>query len=91
MSKTLFLGVLMSTGVVAGPYIELGLGVPLFPESGYIPDQYGIIDVGYIHRIDEMLSLDIAFGHRSLTGIDHCHQDNCAGDNVIETKIRLEW
>ena len=82
---------LLPIAVNAGPYIELGVGIPLFPESGYIPDQYGIIDVGYIHRIDEMLSLDIAFGHRSLTGYDNCHDNKCDGDNVVETKIRLEW
>ena len=86
-----YLLIMLPLTLNAGPYIELGIGIPLFPESGYIPDQYGIIDVGYTHRIDEMLSLDIAFGHRSLTGIDHCHQDHCAGDNVIETKVRLEW
>ena len=91
MSKTLFLGVLMSTGVVAGPYIEIGVGVPLSPDSGYIPDQYGIASIGYITPLNNIASVSIAFDHRSLTGSDYCHGGNCNGDNAIAAKLRFEW
>lgn len=77
--------------VSAAPYIELGLGVPLFPDSGYIPDSYGIASVGYEYKIDNRFSIDMSFGHRSLTGIDDCNNNKCSGDNVIETKLRIEF
>lgn len=77
--------------VNAGPYIEVGLGVPLLPETGYTPDQYGIAAFGYNHHLDKIASVDIGFMHRSLTGSDNCHNDNCYGDNTIEAKLRFEW
>lgn len=75
----------------AGPYIEVGLGVPLNPDYGYIPDQYGIFSAGYRHHVDAILSVDIGFDHRSLTGSDHCNNGECDGTNAIEAKVRLEW
>lgn len=86
---------LLSTNAFAGPYVELGLGVPLSPDTGYTPDMYGIAALGYIHRFDEIVSLDIGFAHKSLTGTDKgmCGDGtmDCYGDNVVETKLRLEW
>lgn len=75
----------------AGPYIELGLGVPLTPETGYIPDQYGLAGFGYTHYLDNVASIDIGFEHRSVTGADTCHNDNCYGDNAIAAKLKFEW
>lgn len=86
-----YLLLLLPFSVTAGPYIELGLGVPLFPDSGYIPDGYGIASVGYIHRLDNEAAIDVGFAHRSLTGSDTCHDNNCNGDNAIEAKLRLEF
>jgi hypothetical protein len=79
--------------VKAGLYIEAGLGVPLSPETGYIPDQYGVFNFGYNHPIDDTLSFDLAYKHRSLTGKDdgQCASEDCNGDNAIEGLFRLEW
>ena len=74
----------------AGLYIEAGLGIPLYPESGYIPDQYGIASVGYTAPLSNIASVSIAFDHRSLTGVDTCHK-TCNGDNAIAAKLRFEW
>jgi len=82
--------ILLAFNASAGPYLEVGLGVPLDPNTGYIPDQYGILSVGYIERITPRLSLDVGFHHRSLTGEDNCN-NTCKGDNAIEAKFRLEW
>ena len=89
----LLLGMVLSTSAVAGPYIEVGLGVPLDPDTGYIPDQYGIAGFGYVHHIDYFASIDIGFQHRSLTGTDvnACPHTKCTGDNVIAAKLRFEW
>jgi len=73
-----------------GFYLEVGLGVPLTPAQGYIPDLYGVAGAGYVHRFDEVVSLDIGYVHRSLTGVDRCASP-CKGDNVIETKVRVEF
>lgn len=86
-----YLIIMISLSANAGPYIEVGLGVPLSPDTGYMPDQYGIASFGYNHHVDAIASIDIGFMHRSLTGSDHCHNDNCNGDNAIETKLRFEW
>jgi hypothetical protein len=84
---------LFPLSVSAGPYIEVGLGVPLTPDTGYIPDQYGIAGFGYVHHIDHVASIDIGFEHRSLTGTDAnaCPHTNCNGDNAIAAKLRFEW
>jgi len=74
----------------AGPYIEAGVGVPISPNTGYIPDGYGLISAGYSHYIDERLSFSLGFYHRSVTGKDNC-SSVCYGDNTIEAKVRLEW
>ena len=75
----------------AGPYIEAGLGVPLSPVTGYMPDGYGILSVGYVHRVDSVISFDLAGVHRSLTGPDYCNGGDCNGDNVVEFKARFEF
>lgn len=75
----------------AGLYLDWGLGVPLFPQEGYIPDIYGIVGFGYSHPIDDILSVEVGFEHRSITGNDVCNNGECSGDNAIETKLRLEW
>lgn len=90
-AKRALIACLYSHTLFAGPYIEVGIGVPLLPESGYIPDSYGIAAFGYKHHIDETLTFDVAAVHRSLTGSDYCNNDNCYGDNAIETKFILEW
>ena len=86
-----YLLALISLPVHAGIYVDAGLGVPLSPETGYTPDMYGIAGIGYIHRVDKVLSLDLGLVHRSLTGNDYCNNGKCNGDNAVETKIRLEW
>ena len=78
----------------AGPYIEAGLGVPLSPEKGYIPDQYGHFAIGWNHPIDDILSFDLSYQHKSLTGAEHpcgTSDTRCYGLNAIEGKFRLEW
>lgn len=85
-----FVGLIFVSAAQAGLYLELGLGVPLNPDSGYMPDQYGVLSVGYIHRIDDVFILDVGFDHRSLTATDVCPRHPC-GDNAIEAKLRLEW
>ena len=84
---------LISSPINAGAYLETGLGVPLDPDHGYIPDLYGILGVGYSHHIDSVVSVDIGYTHRSSTGTDggKCGEDRCKGDHAIETKLRLEW
>ena len=81
--------------ILAGLYVEAGIGVPLSPETGYIPDSYGLAGFGYIHHIDEVLSFDLGFIHRSQTSDDigDCGYEgyDCHGDNAIEGKFRLEW
>ena len=86
-----YLPLLATFSANAGVYIDIGLGVPLTPDSGYMPDMYGIAAIGYVHQFDNIVSLDLGLVHRSLTGTDPCHDNNCYGDNAIETKIRLEW
>lgn len=85
---------LLHQTTIAGPYVEAGIGVPLFPETGYIPDQYGVINFGYNHKIDKVLSFDLAYKHKSLTGSNGTcgtSNDECHGDNLIEGLFRLEW
>lgn len=84
---------LLPLSVSAGPYIEIGLGVPLSPDTGYIPDQYGIAGFGYVHHLDRVASIDIGFHHRSLTGTDikACPHTKCLGDDAIEVKLKFEW
>ncbi len=86
---------LLTSNVYAGPYIELGLGNPLFPDNGYIPDTYGIVGFGYKHNLDNFASIQIGFEHMSLTGSDlqQCGDGtvDCYGDNLIEAKLRFEW
>lgn len=80
--------------VMAGIYLEAGLGVPMMPEKGYISDTYGVFSMGYNHPIDDRLSFDLGFQHRSLTGAEGgCGQSEkeCYGLNGIEAKFRLEW
>lgn len=83
--------VLFTNSALSGPYVELGLGVPLFPDQGYITDLYGIVGVGYKHEIDELITLDAGLIHRSLTGTDECGITQCSGDNAVEVKIIWEW
>ncbi len=85
--------ILLAFSVNAGPYIEVGLGVPLTPDTGYIPDSYGVAAVGYVHHVDTMASIDIGLVHRSLTGSDEgeCSLERCYGDNAVEAKLRFEW
>ena len=90
MYKLLPLILLLPMALNAGPYIEVGLAVPLSPDTGYLPDQYGIAGFGYTHHLDDVASLDIGFQHRSLTGSDYCHEQ-CNGDNAIAAKLRFEW
>jgi len=82
---------LFSTTLWGGPYIEVGLAVPLTPGYGYIPNSYGIAAAGYNHAFDDMVSVRIGFVHRSLTGGDDCNNRKCYGDNAIESRLRFEW
>ena len=77
----------------AAPYIEVGLGVPLSPETGYIPDQYGILGFGYRQHLKGVVSIDIGAHHRSLTGSEagKCPHRRCGGDNAVEAKLILEF
>ena len=77
----------------AGPYIDVGMGVPLNPSRGYIPDQYGILGVGYRQYIAGVVTLDIGAHHRSLTDseVGQCPHKDCMGDNAVEVKLSLEW
>lgn len=86
-----YLLIMLPITINAGPYAELGLGVPLFPEYGYTPDMYGVVGIGYLHQIDKLVALDVSFVHRSLTGTDPCNNNNCRGDNSVETKLRYTW
>ena len=91
MLKFIPLFFLLASQAQARPYIELGLGVPLSPTTGYTPDSYGIASIGYEHNLDKQMSVDMGFVHRSLTGADLCNNANCAGDNAVEVKLRFEW
>lgn len=90
-SILLLVMLIITPSVAAGPYLEVGLAVPLTPDTGYTPDSYGIAAVGYVRHLDEVASLDIGLVHRSLTGSDPCHDNNCNGDNAIEAKLRFEF
>lgn len=85
----------LSFPVHSGAYVELGLGVPFSPETGYIPDQYGIIAAGYSQHVSGVLYADAAIIHRSLTGSDvgKCgtRERRCIGDGAVEVKIRFEF
>ncbi len=87
----LFIVMLFTTQLYAGPYVEVGLGVPLNPALGYTPDMYAIASAGYVHHFDNVVSLDLGLVHRSLTGSDTCNNNTCLGDNIVEAKIRLEF
>ena len=92
--KRLLALLMLAPGSHAGIYVEAGLGVPLAPEAGYIPDQYGVFNFGYNHPIDKVLSFDLSYQHKSLTGTEYpcgTSKDHCYGLNAIEGKIRLEW
>ena len=93
--KILIATVLLATTLTvhAGPYVDLGLGVPISPHTGYIPDQYAIIGVGYISRVNDLISIDAGLHHRSETGSNHCGDvgEECYGDFGVEVKLRYEW
>ena len=93
MTIAFMLGLFYFTRAHAGLYVEAGLGVPLWVESGYTPDAYGLVGFGYNHPIDDVLSFQLGFEHRSLTDSDkgQCPHEDCYGDNAIEGKFRLEW
>ena len=80
-----------SSTALAGPYIELGIGIPLDPKTGYIPDSYGIIAAGYKEPLTRLVTLDAGFAHISLTAKDICNNNNCSGDNAVEVKVIWEW
>ena len=86
-----YLIILLPTLAISAPYIEVGLGVPLTPDTGYMPDMYGVASFGYVHHLDEVASIDIGFVHRSLTGTDRINDNKDRGDNAIETKLRFEF
>ena len=84
---------MLALPVQAGPYAEVGLGIPISPQTGYIPDEYAILSIGYLHPIDNVLSIDTGLVHRSETGMNTCNggPDDCHGDFAIEAKLRYEW
>ena len=93
-ASVMFLVLCCYTTVNAGLYVEAGLGVPLAPEAGYIPDQYGVFNFGYNHPIDDVLSFDLSYQHRSLTGAEQpcgTSENRCYGLNAIEGRFRLEF